>query len=354
MKQSILFVIIFSASVLLVHASEPTRFRGAMISPHHFHESDLQVLGESWNANVVRWQLNWSFPHGEADKASVEDSYSWLESECKLLDTMLPFLRASGVKVCLDMHTSPGGFNQNDVNRIFEEKEFAEAFLEAWRRLATHYNDENVIWAYDILNEPVERDRENGEYHISWHDLAERTVSAIREIDAKTPIVYEPASWAGPYCFQNLVPLNCTNIIYSVHMYLPLEFTHQGIPEAVKEDIPYSYPGLINGDYWDKEKLRETLEPVLNFQRKYNVPVLVGEFSAIRWAPKNSAYNYLKDVIDIFEEYGWDWIYHAFREWEGWSLEYPEDKTADAPAVGPTPRQLLLRAYFEKNICVID
>ena len=26
--------------------------------------------------------------------------------------------------------------------------------------------------------------------------------------------------------------------------------------------------------------------------------------------------------IEIFEEYGWDWTYHAFREWNGWSLEH--------------------------------
>ncbi len=37
------------------------------------------------------------------------------------------------------------------------------------------------------------------------------------------------------------------------------------------------------------------------------------------WAP--GAGEYLRDCIDIFEEYGWDWCYHAFREWEGWSVE---------------------------------
>ena len=23
-----------------------------------------------------------------------------------------------------------------------------------------------------------------------------------------------------------------------------------------------------------------------------------------------------------FEEYGWDWCYHAFREWKAWSVEH--------------------------------
>lgn len=30
----------------------------------------------------------------------------------------------------------------------------------------------------------------------------------------------------------------------------------------------------------------------------------------------------LADLISIFNEYGWDWTYHAFREWPGWSVEH--------------------------------
>lgn len=37
------------------------------------------------------------------------------------------------------------------------------------------------------------------------------------------------------------------------------------------------------------------------------------------------AENYLRDAICLFEEYGWDWSYHAFREWAGWSVEHEAD-----------------------------
>ena len=30
---------------------------------------------------------------------------------------------------------------------------------------------------------------------------------------------------------------------------------------------------------------------------------------------------YIADCADIFAEYGWDWTYHAFREYEAWSVE---------------------------------
>jgi hypothetical protein len=91
------------------------------------------------------------------------------------------------------------------------------------------------------------------------------------------------------------------------------------------------------------------MQPAIEFQKKYNVHLYVGEFSAIRWAPNHSAHRYLKDCIDIFEAHGWDWSYHAFREFHGWSVEHGDDRQDTQPAREPTDRELLLRAAFAKN-----
>ena len=91
------------------------------------------------------------------------------------------------------------------------------------------------------------------------------------------------------------------------------------------------------------------LKPVVDFQRKYGVHVYIGEFSAIRWAPGDSACRYLRDVIEIFETHEWDWSYHAFREWQGWSVEHGPDAADNKPAATPTDRQQLLRTWLSKN-----
>ena len=106
---------------------------------------------------------------------------------------------------------------------------------------------------------------------------------------------------------------------------------------------------MINGRQWDKAQLEEVLQPVVDFQRKYGVHIYIGEFSAIRWAPGDSAYRYLKDLIDVFETNGWDWSYHAFREWSGWSVEHGPDRQDTTPTPTPTDRQNLLRDWFKKN-----
>jgi len=149
-----------------------------------------------------------------------------------------------------------------------------------------------------------------------------------------------------PDGFDALTPLDIDRVIYSFHMYKPHRFTHQGVYDSKAELV---YPGVIDGLNWDKERLREAMRPAIDFQREFNVHIYVGEFSAIRWAPDNSAYRYLRDVIDLFEEYGWDWSYHAFREWDGWSVEHGPDRQNRTPADTPTDRQKLLTRLFAAN-----
>jgi len=77
-----------------------------------------------------------------------------------------------------------------------------------------------------------------------------------------------------------------------------------------------TYPGKIGGHEWNKEQIRRALAPAMRYQNDYHVPIYIGEFSAIRWAPGAAAY--LRDLIEVMEENQWDWAYHAFREWDGW------------------------------------
>ena len=104
---------------------------------------------------------------------------------------------------------------------------------------------------------------------------------------------------------------------------------------------------MINGKKVDINYLRGRLQPVRNFQLAYGVPIYVGEFSAIRWAP--GAAEYLSDCISIFEEYGWDVSYHAFREWDGWSVEHGEKRQDTAKTQNPTRRKQIITDWLKLN-----
>ncbi len=307
-------------------------------------EQDFRVLG-SWNANHIRWQLLWGgFPHGPADKGDIPAYEAWLETILEHLDSLLPVFREIGIKVLLDLHTPPGGRDQNDKWPLFYNKQFQDAFLAVWEKMANRYKNETQIMGYDIVNEPDDRDLAPG--LMSWRDLAIVAIQRIRAIDSQHTIIFEASPGATAATLRNFEPLPFDNIIYSFHMYDPYQFVYQNVFNNV---TPIYYPGIIAGQMWNKDQLRADLQLTVDWQKRHNVSIHIGEFSAIRWAPGNSTCNYLNDVIELFEENGWNWDYHAFREWQGWDVEMIGDKDHPQRSPVPTDRQLLLMKWFKKN-----
>jgi len=320
------------------------RLRGVMYGPR-FKEADIRELALEWKANQIRWQLNWA-PMKAAEEwaADLERFDKWLEGALVECDKALAACEKYGIKVLVDLHTPPGGRAGGGVCRMFSEKRYQDKLIEVWKKIATRYKGREVVYAYDLLNEAVEGAVSPG--LSDWRGLATAAAEAIRAIDPGKPVVFEPSPWGGPDGFDVLTPLDIDRVIYSFHMYRPHKFTHQGVYDSRAEFV---YPGVIDGLEWDKERLRGAMRPAIDFQREFNIQIYVGEFSAIRWAPDNSAYRYLRDVIDLFEEYGWDWSYHAFREWDGWSVEHGPDRHNRQPTERPTDRQKLLMRWFAAN-----
>jgi endoglucanase len=323
------------------------RLRGAMVSPSSLNEEGLRVLGRDWNANLVRWQLIRGEKPGET--MALADYDRWLDRELARLDALLPVCERYGIYVLIDLHSPPGGKGTaggyaGSDSGLFTDRACQDKLVEVWRRVARKYRGSKAIWGYDLANEPVEDFIAEG--CDDWQALAERVAKAIREVDPERAIIVEAPPWGGPDSLADFYPLPVSNVVYSVHMYLPHTFTHQGVFHSGQ---PVSYPGVIDGKLWDKAALEAALKPTIDFQKRYHVAIYIGEFSAIRWAPGESAYQYLKDAIEVFEAHGWDWSYHAFREWDGWSVEHTGDPKDKARSATETTRQRWLRDVFGKN-----
>ncbi|CAF1531799.1 unnamed protein product [Adineta ricciae] len=267
-----------------------------------------------------------------------------LEGLLKHLDSMLPVCRELGIYILIDLHTSPGGRNTDNEWNLFKEKRFQNTFISLWRKIAQRYRNESIVWGYDLVNEPVEGIVP--EDLMDWRELAIATIQRIRTIDTEHAIIIEGEPWGGANALIDLEPVPFDKIIYSFHMYEPYTFTHQNIYNNIS---PITYPDMVDGKIWNINQIRLSMKRVLDWQRDYNVHIYVGEFSAIRWAPGNSTYAYMRDVIDVFEENDWDWAYHAFRKWSDWSVEHIGDKYNTQTAPVPTDRQILLMNWLKKN-----
>lgn len=340
-----------SGSISRFH--QAPRLRGVMVSPESLTEADLRTLADEWKVNLIRWPLKvaQSAEFGTDTSEVAPSEYQKHLDEClQRLDAMLPLCKKYGILVAIDLHDLPGGYdNKTDTSAMFHSKIWQDEFSKVWEKIAVRYKGNEALWAYDLANEPNEKDVSPG--LMGWNELAAYTAKIVRAIDPERPLIIEASNWSQPRAFDKLLPVPVSGVIYSVHLYNPVQLTHQGV-SVVGHQYPLSgsYPGNFVGLDWNKERLRQMLKPVIEFQKDYNVPIFVGEFSCIRWAPGDSAYNYIKDCIDIFEENGWDWTYHAFREWNGWSVEHTGDRDNQEVSPTPTRRKELLLEWFSKNV----
>lgn len=317
------------------------RLRGAMVRGE-FREQDLALFGGVWNANLIRWQLsrNWGAVGTDRDLAEYD---AWIDRQLTDLDRALEASVRHGLKVVVDLHTPPGGRYPSKDLAIFHEPVYQQHWMKVWQRIARRYKGHPAVWGYDLVNEPVQTAPPTPGVPDCLQGQA-AVAQAIREIDPVVPIFIAAGDWDSPAGFADLEPVAVSNVIYQVHVYSPMDFTHQGVHDAWK---PVAYPGAIAGAVWNRERIRQELQPVRDFQLAYNVHIYVGEFSAIRWAP--GAAEYLRDCIELFEEYGWDWSYHAFREWHGWNVECGSVPADERPSDNMTDRKQLLLEWYSHN-----
>ena len=332
--------------------------RGCML-PHRdpVTEDDIETL-HRWGATLVRFQIsrNWSAVDDNRDLAEYA---AWVDACLDNLAEVMRWCAARGMKVCVDLHSPPGGKRAGDrAMNMFFEKKFADAFVETWRRIAARcaavqaacapaLQCAGVLYGYDLVNEPIQR----VPAPFSYWELQRRAAEAIREIDPVTPIVVESNLGCVAESYRYLSPLAMDNVIYQVHLYKPYEYTHQGVwgNPFEMDGRPLVWPDPARG--WTQEHLRRVLAPVRAFQEKHHARIYVGEFSAVSWAP--GANRYIADCIALFAEYGWDWTYHAFREWGAWSVEHEAIEPGRAgPSnfrpVEDSPRKRVLLEGFAK------
>lgn len=311
------------------------------------HEEHFKTL-RSWGANLLRLQLNTSDIWARKDpvryRAFIEEKIE------KTIPRVLAMAQKYGLKVIIDLHTVPGSAIMRDGDdAIFGSERDVKEFVAIWKRIATKFRDHPALYGYDLINEPKQTRRAIYDYL----EIQRLAAEAIRQIDHETPIYVESNMMASPLAFCYMEPLRLKNIIYQIHFYEPFDYTHFFIMkqsdlknDKVKRHI---FPGQYYGTYWGEDlvQMRKKVQYVKEFEKHYGAKIYVGEFSAPAYAP--GAEQYLAGAIKVFEENGWDWTYHAFREAKIWDVECIGTANDDLHPVSDTPRKTVLLKAFERN-----
>lgn len=199
-------------------------------------------------------------------------------------------------------------------------------YVERMSKEFTSRGDE--LAAFEVLSEPFVAINKQPIQPKEWPSLMNEIISVVRKHSNKW-IVLTPGPGGFPRGYVNFAPLNDKRIVYGSHMYEPHTFALQGV--GASWPVGPTYPGRIGITYWDKAQLANTFKPLRDFQTKYQVPVWVGEFSATRWGKGSN--QYLLDVIDLSNTYGWGWAYFNMGGFHGWDPDFDSNyPTADTPA----------------------
>lgn len=312
-----------------------------------------------WNANCVRYMMRPSFRFAGGGAGA-----SW-KKMLHALPAQLDHAKREHVAVILAMFEFPNEQRKPYPNdgkwqeHFWADDSNSNAFVACWREIAEICKDrDQEIW-FDLMNEPLNWS-ELPRTPQNWPAWAQGAIDAIRSVDQVHPIVVETGPGSLCWGFRDFPGLRGQNLIYSAHMYQPQSYTHQGIEDIRSTDLQKAYlqrqrpwPGEFGdsgGGRWDKARLRRELQPMIEFQQRTGARIYVGEFSVVKWAPNGA--RYLRDLIETFEELGWDWTYHALDENAVWSPEFTDDFDGTRPskrASEPTDRGRVLREFMERN-----
>jgi endoglucanase len=303
-----------------------------------YTDTDFRDLAAT-GANVVRVAIL-------LRKCAGCERYDEPDAHLRYVEQILAQGQRLGFRVIVTLLPMPG-FSQSDY---WDNPVLQSDIVRQWGLIAARLKDRHALQAYDLVNEPiVPASARVRDAKAAWHSLAAAAARELRRVDPSTPVMIEPTPWGLPGSFAGTEPLTLPGLVYSFHMYAPHEFTHQGLPGYTELR---TYPG--HG--WDKARLSAVMEAARRFAGQHRVPMFVGEFSCVRWAPEGSCPRYLADAVALFEAEGWGWTYHCWRCYQGWDAEVPaslpqaqrsgrlpEHRKADNPTA------VLLREALSRN-----
>lgn len=263
-------------------------------------EKDFRNIA-SLGFNCIRLPFNHKLIENQDKKFSIN------KSGIKLLKKAVSWCKKYNIYCILDMHAAPGSQNQDwhsDSDGemfLWKDKKRQERYFRLWEVLARVFKNDETVAGYDILNEPVIKT--NGRKIL--RPFYKEAVKRIRAVDNKHIIFLEGNIWSQRP--EDIGEPFGANLCYSVHFYPPLDFTfnfHRGL----------KYPGRINREYWNINKVERILKTYRDYSKKWNVPVFVGEFGVNRrFGERSGELDWVRDALKCFKEFKFHWTYWTYK-----------------------------------------
>jgi len=262
-------------------------------------EEDIKII-KGWGANCVRIPFNYRLIEYENRPFSLN------EEGLSYLDRAVSWCEKNELYCILDMHAAPGAQNpdwHSDCHgrpELFTDPFNQERYLRLWHFIAGRYKDSSAVAGYDVLNEPIIGLVHEGQVR----DLYQRVTKEIRDVDAKHILFFEGTEWAQRIAFLGK-PWD-KNSVYSIHVYLPTDFTFNFVPGL-------EYPVKSYGITWNKSAFDILAKQYRRIMDRHEVPLYVGEFGVQYRDGLYGELNWVKDMLYIIDKYNMSWTYWTYK-----------------------------------------
>jgi len=235
-----------------------------------------------------------------------------------------------GLAVVVDLHPSESEKRELG-NQVGDTR-----LVDRWNILSKELSTLNPEFVFlEVLNEP------HPLVGSAWHELQGRLLTSIRSGAPDHTIVLNPGGWSGVDDFENFKPYTDRNVVYTMHWYGPILFTHQGA--SWSWNIAEQVAGLgwpVTQEAAEAAALKARSDEARNFVRQHaqdgqfqknwieqqfnklsrwqtqndGARVYVGEFGAYRKvSPALDRFRWHRASREAFEARGWGWSVWDFK-----------------------------------------
>src|SRR5574344_215553 len=240
-----------------IYGQEELNFFKKTFIETYITEEDFKIIS-SWGAKIIRLPIHFNFIE--------ETPYNYNTKNVDFLKKIFTWAKSNGLKIILDLHATCGaqsGDWHSDITGVANLWKFdsnKERTYKLWEFLVDTFKTEESLYGYDILNEPV-TDTDD-----ILLDFYENIINRISKIDIDHKIFFEGSCWSQRIEFlDNFFKKNhYKNVHVSIHNYAPINFTYNFVRN-------YYYPGIIDGENWNIDKIYEYLRPYKDFKDRNKI-----------------------------------------------------------------------------------
>ena len=254
-------------------------------------EKDFEIIA-SWGADHVRVPFDYNI---------IENSDGTFSNEgFAYLDKAVACAKKNGLNIILDLHKTAGfsfDYYGESESGFFDSAEYQERFYRLWEEVARRYGSLAPNAAFELLNEVTD-----AEFIDKWNMIAKECIKRIRKIAPDILILVGSYHNNSADTVQFLDAPFDSNVIYNMHCYEPLKFTHQGAywTTAIdpKERIPFEN-SVTSPEYFE-----ELFSTAIAKAEENGSGLYCGEYGCIDVVSPEDTVNWFRTINSVFRKHG--------------------------------------------------